>query len=591
MLLLALDVSNRGGAPGCGKWSTFPANPPWILNSTFNASGTTGVPLNPGCSNLGLGVAWQAMWGIILAFVAVFIPFSIFFYEAQEAGRKFQSRFCEAFQYLGVALLVAGVVLGLTFVFLSSYNIPIWAMQFKTTGSAPTYFTCADVVEGCITVGTNTLINPTVTLRLKAVEPQSYIAGPQKISAASGFFVFLACLMSFVGWWLFVIYTGTGLVTLPIDLIKGYMYRPKYIPKDLYFKLRDELRRRVDELLTIGKKMEKDRKTYDSDYGGMGYREAYRKAQEQRTVFLEFKKEIMSVEEDYEDLYACHEAWSSYNPLIPFVKLFAGIIAIFLSACWIIQILLYSIIRLDGDGKVDLLYGTTPVAYFLNDLMTWSLLQSGFALLGVFFIALFGLYLFMCNVNGNFKIGLRFLIVEVHPMKVGATYMSSFLVNVVLLLLQTPALIYFLAGSFSNTLVLTDIDTQMNNMIRFTTFFEWFFSFNIFLYLLLFFFILAGCLQYALPNNSDKIRAKKLSKKINKMQGDLEAKSKADSKKPLGLKMAGSATQRAREQAAREADAGGQGGDDDDGTDVAEKNSTSDKAALFSKKGAGMAAT
>lgn len=34
------------------------------------------------------------------------------------------------------------------------------------------------------------------------------------------FIVFLASLLSFVGWFLFVVYAGIGLVAIPLDLIK-----------------------------------------------------------------------------------------------------------------------------------------------------------------------------------------------------------------------------------------------------------------------------------------------------------------------------------------------------------------------------------
>jgi len=330
----------------------------------------------------------------------------------------------------------------------------------------------------------------------------------------------LACFMSFIGWFLFCIYTGMGLVTLPVDMVKSYLYRPKYIPKDVYIKLREELRQRLIALTETGEKMKKERKQYEDGYTNLGYRERYSKSNTQRTLFKQFKKEVLQLESDYEDIRICHEAWSTYNPLIPYFKLFFGIIAFLLSCCWVLQILLYIFPQYWPDGASYI------PTFFLNDLITWGLIYSGFSLLGVIFIAIFGLYLLACNVNGNFKIGLKFLIMEIHPMKVGATYMSSFLVNVLLLLLQTPALINFLALSFSNTIVLTDIDLVMNYSVRYTIFFVYFFDNNVFIFLLLAFTVLALCLTYAIPDDNKKA-AKKLKKKVEKMAADINEKEKA----------------------------------------------------------------
>lgn len=52
-------------------------------------------------------------------------------------------------------------------------------------------------------------------------------------------------------------------------------------------------------------------------------------------------------------------------------------------------------------------------------------------------------------VKGNFKFGLNLLIFRVHPMRPGATVMSSFLFNVALILLATTATIQFCVAAFA----------------------------------------------------------------------------------------------------------------------------------------------
>ena len=478
--------------------------------NTLNTSAPSSTPLyTPSCGSLQTASMWIAMFYIIAVFVAFLIPLQIFFYEASDDKRSFQSRFCEALQYQGVALIVVGIALGIMYWQINSFSYPV--SSYPVTQSDAT--TCSN---DCI----GPFFNPNTSTLTVEMVPLANPSVSQKISSVPNLFgVYLASFTSFIGWFLFCMYTGIGLVSLPIDLVKSFLYRPRYIPKETYLRLREEYRNRVNELYGLGEKMQKDRKKYDEKYSGMGYYSRYQQNSAQRTFLLEFKKQVAQVEADLEDLRVCHEAWTSYNPLIPYVKLFLGFVSACLSICWVLQVVLYILPQYRPTGA------SIVPTYFLNTLITWGLLYSGFALIGVIFIALFGLYLFICNLDGNFRVGLKFLIIEIHPMKFGETYMNSFLVNVLLLLLQTPALLNFLALSFSNTVVLTDIDTIMNVSVYYTVFFIYFFQNNVFIWLLLAFVVLAACLIYALPDDRKK-NQKRLKNKVDKMESDLLQKEK-----------------------------------------------------------------
>ena len=64
--------------------------------------------------------------------------------------------------------------------------------------------------------------------------------------------------------------------------------------------------------------------------------------------------------------------------------------------------------------------------------------------------ALFSLYLLFCVIKGNFKFGLRIpFLFAIHPMKVGDTMMSSFMFNVMLLLLSSVTVVGLCATAFS----------------------------------------------------------------------------------------------------------------------------------------------
>lgn len=53
----------------------------------------------------------------------------------------------------------------------------------------------------------------------------------------------------FLGWWVFVIFGGIGLIALPLDLILDYFHRPRPRPPREIAETKVLLRRRTEELL------------------------------------------------------------------------------------------------------------------------------------------------------------------------------------------------------------------------------------------------------------------------------------------------------------------------------------------------------
>ena len=47
-----------------------------------------------------------------------------------------------------------------------------------------------------------------------------------KIQMKVSFAVYLVCLISFVGWWAFMVFAGVGLSSIPIDLVVDWKTRP-----------------------------------------------------------------------------------------------------------------------------------------------------------------------------------------------------------------------------------------------------------------------------------------------------------------------------------------------------------------------------
>jgi LMBR1 domain-containing protein 1 len=69
-------------------------------------------------------------------------------------------------------------------------------------------------------------------------------------------------------------------------------------------------------------------------------------------------------------------------------------------------------------------------------------------------------------IKGNFLLGLNFLVVSLYPIRVGATLMSSFLVNTALILAMACAVIQFCASAFSAYANATQIFDIFGSQVR-----------------------------------------------------------------------------------------------------------------------------
>jgi hypothetical protein len=68
-------------------------------------------------------------------------------------------------------------------------------------------------------------------------------------------------------------------------------------------------------------------------------------------------------------------------------------------------------------------------------------------------------------IKGNFLLGLNFLIASLYPIRVGATLMSSFLVNTALILAMSSAVIQFCASAFASYANSTQIFDVFGNQV------------------------------------------------------------------------------------------------------------------------------
>ena len=146
----------------------------------------------------------------------------------------------------------------------------------------------------------------------------------------------------------------------------------------------------------------------------------------------------------------------NYNPLTSYAGLIFGELSILVSfMCWL-HIIIY-------------MFPSQPLTGFLNTFFMW--VDSWFPLFGVLSVAIFTVYLLLASEKGAFKFGMRLLVFHVHPMKVGKTYMSSFMFNIGLVLLFALPAVQFCSMAFADYAAFAEIWQNFGVQIQYLQFF------------------------------------------------------------------------------------------------------------------------
>ena len=258
--------------------------------------------------------------------------------------------------------------------------------------------------------------------------------------------IYILALLSFIGWILMSLFAGIGLVSIPADLIAAYINRP--IPIDLkkFAEKKLELKKRCDELLTLGKEQKENFRKKSSRF-------------KERRFTNKYKKFVMDLEEEVQLLNLCYKK-NEINPLVPYVQLAGGLFAIVLSFSWFLQILLEIFLK----GKYPFL-----TAIFNS-------LTAAFPLFGVVAYGIFAFYLMITIIGGSVRFAGRFFLIQMHPMKLNGTMMNSFLFNVMILLLCTVAAIQLCTTAFSQFATSSAISQIFVTQIQYLKYLSYFYS-------------------------------------------------------------------------------------------------------------------
>ena len=114
------------------------------------------------------------------------------------------------------------------------------------------------------------------------------------------------------------------------------------------------------------------------------------------------------------------------------------------------------------------------------------------------------------TLKGNIKFGMRkLLFMPIHVMKVGRTYINTFLFNLLLVMLCTPAIVHFMIELFESYMRLSSGVLIFTVIVRRMKFFRFFYKNNVFFYIFLFWSI-CTCVYLLCKPRNDRMNIKKM---------------------------------------------------------------------------------
>jgi LMBR1 domain-containing protein 1 len=256
------------------------------------------------------------------------------------------------------------------------------------------------------------------------------------------FIVYVVALVNTFGWVVFLLLGGCGMWSLPIELIKTFVYRPKRLKSEEFILLKDQVMRKTEKMIELGNKIQEAK-----DEGKF-------KGKKNQQLLKDFRESTLALEDHWEVIQTSFYQGGG-KIILPYCYLLLGIICVLLSGIWILQLILWLVI---------------PRGYnfgFLNYVLYYSdFIFEFLPFIGTILYCLFVIYLIVCIIAGAMKIARQIPFLSVHPLKPGDTMMNSLLFNAGLFLVASLTISQFAADAFSQYISSTVLDTMYNGVIK-----------------------------------------------------------------------------------------------------------------------------
>ncbi|EPZ34343.1 hypothetical protein ROZALSC1DRAFT_26474 [Rozella allomycis CSF55] len=361
------------------------------------------------------------------------IPFTVFYYEGADNPDGEPNIFSQAFNGFKYLLFSLGL-------FILVVAPAYWFLGYAEVSTV--------IITGNFINGTSSITGNycDATLGLKCAMTTTV----EKVTVS--LIIYVIAMTTLMGWILFSVFGGIGLFSLPVDLLLSFKNRPKPLKKSEYI----EKKKIIGEVATALMKNAEALKLEEKALGSNKNSRVNKRARVFRAKEAEFKRDVYLLEESYKKLEAAYKIGTE-NPVVTVFKGITGIIGFLISFLWFIHLLIYVL-------PVSLNYNS--LSTFLNDIFVG--LESSVPFIGTFLYGLFSFWLLVCTIKGAISVGIRVLFVQIHPMKIGETFMSSLLFNVGLINYASLSVVQFCSIAFAEyaryTSIMSLFSTQVQNL-------------------------------------------------------------------------------------------------------------------------------
>jgi len=405
---------------------------------------------------------WYATYMTMFAYIFVLIPWTLFYYE-QDSDATQGKKLVSSSLWSVATVVVLGLSMLIAYYFGGKAKFDMFSVE---SGMALIGNAALSGATECIALPSS-LTTPTdfstTSGTMGGTLCSGFEAGVTKetFTLRPTFIVYMIAVASIVSWLIFFIYAGVGIVALPIDLVKSFMNRPvKVIPRSEYIRCATILARDAQTIHQQIKSVQKEQRETGRS----------RKTKNELKV-LQLK--LSQLEDDEEELLKAYpqgetrEATWLMTVMSYYLQLFLGGLSVLLSFFWVLHIILTVLVK-------------PAVHPFLNSFFIWC--DELWGLLGVAVFAVFCFYLVFCVIKGNTRLGLKFLLVDLYPMKLNRTSMSSLLFNTGLIMLGSVSIVQFCAQAFPVYAAETAVRDIFGGNIEQLTGLGYLFKYNVFIY-------------------------------------------------------------------------------------------------------------
>lgn len=453
--------------------------------------------------NWDMAIFWESMACILFSLIIFFLPLGIFQYEAyddpairkrrgkgNDAAAAFRSALCTMFFLLSSVFML----ISLMWYFLKTATVPITKLsQDESSMLVSSVVTSSSSGESDYF---GSVLSNAELAKINSMESEDTTFD---IDLSYAMYIFAAT--TFFGWFLFVIFGGVGLAAVPMSLLNKWFNRPKVLTPSEISEKKSQIAFQTNELIKEGEIFRTNRQEFSE--GRPGYMQQRKRRNEDRTKLNEFKRSVFLIEEELDELLVSECMKQDYNPLTPFINLILGIFSAIVSLLWLLQIILFMLVK-------------PSASQFLNDLLKG--LDGFFPLFAIVVLALFSGYLLVCVTVGLFKFGIRCFCITLHPMRYGKTLINSFLVNAILIVFCCLPTVHFCTLAFESYASKATISRLVGVQFKYAKFFKYFYMNDIFIYVLV---VIAGLsiVYLAVYNKDDSEKLKKLTEVYKSKKG------------------------------------------------------------------------